>query len=231
MAAKDVVVHALFFAIFAAALHHNIANIFIDGITNSYGGRFKFLTFINLILSAVYYGIALFYDAAKLGLWRNKEANGRGLIIRCRDSLFGSLIFPVSFIVTFAFWGVMAVDSELMLPSNLRPMIPVNGWYNHAAHTAPLLVAFGEMFVIKHPKFPSRRRGCIIYTTFCVTYLSWIMWIALKANIWVYPVLKVLTWPGRAAFLGTAYMFGLCCFFIGCFINSRKTKLQIEKGE
>lgn len=234
MASREAIVHALVFTVFASALYHNIANIFINGVTNSYGGRFKFLTFINLLVSVLYYGLAVLSDVLIfLGLVkRNKEAiSDRLPITKCRDFIFGSLIFPLSFIVTCAFWGVMAVDSELMLPSNLRPMIPIHGFYNHAAHSAPLLLAFLEMYFVQHPHYPSRASGSFFFTVFCVAYLSWIMWIAHFANIWVYPVLKVLTWSGRAVFLGSAYLFGLCSFFLGFAINARKKKFTSKKNE
>lgn len=236
MAAIEAVAHLLFLAVFAATVYHNIANIFIDGVTNSYGRRFKFLTFINLLLSVMYYGLAFFNDVAMyLGRAfksRNKEVkeNSRTLT-KLRDLIFGALVFPLSFIVTFAFWGVMAVDSELMLASNLRHMIPVHGWYNHSAHTCPLILSLMEMFIVNHPYFPSRKRGSLLFTAFCVGYLSWIMWIAHAANIWVYPVLKVLGWSGRSFFLGGAYLFGLSCFILGCFIDSKKRRVTVMKFE
>ena len=232
MAAKESAIHFLFFAIFAATLYHNIANIFISGVTNSYGGRFKFLTFINLLLSVLYYGVAVLNDVANaLRHCKTKEdSSGNGFsLLKFRDLFFGSLTFPLGFIVTIVFWGVMAFDSELMLPMNLRKMIPVHGLYNHCAHSTPLLFSFLEMSIIKHPHFPSKSRGCLLYTSFCVAYVAWIMWIAYRADIWVYPVLKVLSWYGRAAFLGTAYLLGLCGFFIGYFINGIKNRVHIAK--
>jgi len=232
MSAKESVLHLLFFSVFAATLYHNIANIFIDGVTNSYGGRFKFLTFINLNLSVFYYGFALLADLISSQRLPKKESNDpKFSLLAFRDFLFGSLAFPVAFLVTSIFWGVMCYDSELMLSSNLRHMIPVHGYYNHCAHSAPLLLAFLEMILIKHPHFPSKLRGIMFFTVFCVAYISWIMWIAYRANIWVYPFLKVLSWPGRVIFLGSAYIFGLCAFFIGFFINHKKSNKNASKLE
>ena len=234
MAVKESAAHTLFFTIFAATLYYNIANIFIDGVTNSYGGRFKFLTFINIILSVLYYGIALLNDLATAQLFvaRKKDVVKQDFsLLKCRDFLFGSLNFPLSSLVTFTFWGVMAFDSELMLPTNLREKIPVHGLYNHCAHSAPLLCSVLEMFIVNHPHFPSRTGGFLFFTAFCVVYVSWILWIAFKANIWVYPVLKVLSWSGKAVFIGSAYVFGLCGFFIGWFIDMKKRHLHTAKYE
>ena len=230
MAAKETVLHLLFFSVFAATLYHNIANIFIEGVTNSYGGRFKFLTFINLNLSVVYYGFALLADLIS-PLVKKGSSDPKYSLLAFRDFLFGSLAFPVAFLVTSIFWGVMCYDSELMLSSNLRHMIPVHGYYNHCAHSAPLLLAFLEILLVKHPRFPPKRRGILFFTVFCVAYISWIIWIAYRADIWVYPVLKVLSWPGRVIFLGSAYIFGLYAFFIGYFINHKKSNKHASKSE
>lgn len=234
MAVKESAAHTLFFAIFAATLYYNIASIFIDGVTNSYGGRFKFLTFINILLSVLYYGLALLNDLAPAQLLfaRKKDVVKQDVsLLKCRDFMFGSLTFPLSFLVTFIFWGVMAVDPELMLPTNMRAKIPVHGFYNHCAHSAPILCSVLEMFIVNHPHFPSKTRGFLFFTAFCVAYISWILWIAFRADIWVYPVLKVLSWSGRAVFLGSAYVFGLCGFATGCFINTKKRHLHTAKYE
>eukprot|EP00112_Aurelia_sp_Birch-Aquarium-sp1_P018143 Seg429.9 transcript_id=Seg429.9/GoldUCD/mRNA.D3Y31 product="Androgen-induced gene 1 protein" protein_id=Seg429.9/GoldUCD/D3Y31 len=234
MATKEFLVHLVFFLVFASTVYHNIANIFLEGITNSYGGRFKFLTFINLLMSVSYYGYAFVVDCLPTtGLSRKNPEQDcpKTAMVKLRDSIFGSILFPVSSIVTLAFWGVMIVNSELMLPRHLRHIIPVHGLYNHCAHTAPVLLAIAELLLVRHEYYPTRKRGSLFFTVFCVGYLSWIMWIAYHANIWVYPVLKVLSWPARTAFLGSVYLLGLGFFMTGYSLNSCKKVNSVNKLE
>ena len=234
MAAKEFLLHMAFFLVFASTVYHNIANIFLEGITNSYGGRFKFLTFINLLLSVSYYGYAVILDCLPTGLSgrKNRETDClKTAMVKFRDSIFGSILFPVSSIVTLAFWGVMMVNPELMLQRRVQHIIPVHGFYNHCAHTAPVVLAIAELLLVRHQYYPNRKRGSLFFTVFCVAYLSWIMWIAHHANIWVYPVLKVLSWPARAAFLGSVYLLGLGVFLTGYSLNSCKEGNAINKFE
>ncbi|XP_065065845.1 androgen-induced gene 1 protein-like [Rhopilema esculentum] len=229
MASTQRFIHICCFAIFTATLYHNVANIFINGVTNSYGGRFKFLTFINLVISVLYYGLAFVSELWSV-LFHNPEVgNNRTVLKKWRDTIFGSLIFPLSAIVTIAFWGVMVVNSELMLPSRLRHMIPVHGLYNHCAHTAPFILSFIQIFLVRHKDFPSRIKASFGFTLFCIGYVIWILWIAYRADIWVYPVLKVLGWSGRILFLGTAYMLGLTFLFVGHAINTQQHKKSSKK--
>ncbi len=242
MATKiEVLVHAAAFLIFASTIYHNIANIFIKGTTDSYGGRFKFLTFINLLLSVGYYAMAFFGDLFKIGLSfsedsgevnrsSSKKNNGfHSKLIRFRDVMFGAFVFPIAIVVTTAFWGVMAVNSELMLPSHVRHIIPVNGFYNHGAHSLPMIMALIELYFVSHLNYPNKKTGLLLFSFFCIIYVTWLFWVAYRANIWVYPVLQVLSWPGVFAFLGGFYSVGGFFFLIGHRINSCMSTSKREK--
>ncbi len=223
--------HITCFAIFTSTIYHNITKIFIQGTTNSYGGRFKFLTFINLIISCIYYGFASMCDGLKIfGLAsqperkkNGKRANEEDTLSKftaVRDMVFASFIFPFGIIVTAGFWGVMIANPELMLPTRLRHIIPVHGPYNHAAHSLPALLAFMELLLVPHAKYPRKRSGLAFYSLFAALYVSWLFWIAYRANIWVYPVLQAMSLPGVFVFVGSFYLVGGLFFLIGHFINS-----------
>lgn len=47
------------------------------------------------------------------------------IIRKVKDYLFSSLAFPVAFNVGISFWGIYAIDRELVLPKVLDAVFPV----------------------------------------------------------------------------------------------------------
>uniref|UniRef100_A0ACB8FC54 Uncharacterized protein n=1 Tax=Sphaerodactylus townsendi TaxID=933632 RepID=A0ACB8FC54_9SAUR len=93
---------------------------------DTYGGVWKFLTFLNLVLQAVLCGISFLVDVFTL---MEKQRIAK-FVVPFRDLLFGSLAFPVSMFVTSSFWILYLYDRKLVYPESLDAYIPV--WMNHA---------------------------------------------------------------------------------------------------
>ncbi|KAG2461875.1 CSTF1 factor, partial [Polypterus senegalus] len=66
----------------------------------TYGGRWKYLTFINLILQTVYFGVCILADITQLwsSVFRHKES-----LVKVRDNFFALLAFPVGTIILKSF--------------------------------------------------------------------------------------------------------------------------------
>ena len=64
---------------------------------------------------------------------RRKPNGERGTLVRAEDFFFASLSFPIGMFVGLAFWGLYAIDRELVFPLALDKIVPV--WVNHALHT------------------------------------------------------------------------------------------------
>lgn len=115
------------------------------------------------------------------------------------------LAFPLSMFVGLTFWGLYAVDRELVFPKAIDPYFP--SWLNHVMHTNIMLFILIEMYTC-YAKYPSRKLGLTVLLSFMATYLIWIHVIHAYSGLWVYPVLDVLNLPGRLMFF--VGLLGLC---------------------
>ncbi|XP_015213085.1 androgen-dependent TFPI-regulating protein [Lepisosteus oculatus] len=181
-----------------------------------YGGPWKYLTFLNLVLQMVFFGLAALSDfqlpymkgeAKKLHLWK--------------DLLFSVLAFPVGSFVVMVFWGMFMYDRQLVYPDNLDNFFPP--WINHAMHTAVLPLLAVEIVLHRHA-YPKKQNGLATLGIIGVGYLTWVIWIYLTVGVWVYPVLGKFTPAGLAFFflfnmsvVEGLYLFGeaLNCFIWG----------------
>ena len=172
----------------------------------TYGGRFKFLTFINMIFQLVYFNIS---TVTKFHHLVKKQA----LIFEwiC-DIFFACFAFPLAVIVCLLFWGLYATDSHSCTTEEEARIIP--RWLNHYMHSFPAIVVAAELLLFKH-EYPIRRNGIKIILTFCFAYTAWVMWIAYAAGIWVYPFLEKMPLWGVVAFFGCAFVLAVLIYLLG----------------
>ncbi|XP_076457137.1 androgen-induced gene 1 protein-like isoform X1 [Babylonia areolata] len=209
-------------AVYIYSLWFNIMFIYWPGREESstiwtydgYGGKFKYLTFWNFILQTVYFALCVLTMFAgrtasfsPLGL----EQRSSGLQ-RVRDVVHATLVFPVGTFVVSTFWGLYAVDRELVYPKALDSLIP--SWLNHLMHTTVLPLLLVEKYLVYH-QHPRRLNGIFILTAFALVYLVWVLWIAWAADLWVYPVLHVMQNHERAIFISVLLVFFICLYLLG----------------
>ncbi|XP_028667660.2 androgen dependent TFPI regulating protein 1 [Erpetoichthys calabaricus] len=180
----------------------------------TYGGRWKYLTFINLILQTVYFGICILADVTQLwsSVFRHKES-----LVKVRDNIFALLAFPVGAFVVLSFWSIYAFDRELVYPIYLDSIIPQ--WLNHAMHTVILPLLLIELFTTHH-RYPSRKKGILGLICFCCVYLIWIFWVRYASGIWVYPILSHLSPVGLVLFLVVAALGLAPLYLLGEYLNT-----------
>ncbi|KAI8497508.1 Androgen-induced protein 1 protein [Branchiostoma belcheri] len=165
------------------------------------GGPWKYLTYINCMAHTVFFSSCVLADFIE-GVLGKKAAGLR----KVQDFVLASILFPMSMIVMVVFWGIYAVDRELIFPASLDHVIPP--WINHVWHTTIVPVLLLEMYMVHH-KYPSRRAGLTGAVTLGLVYLTWILIVAKVGGFWVYPFMAVMT----------GFQFVLfCCFtaVIGC---------------
>uniref|UniRef100_A0AAV2KD44 Androgen-induced 1 n=1 Tax=Knipowitschia caucasica TaxID=637954 RepID=A0AAV2KD44_KNICA len=181
----------------------------------TYGGSWKFLTFIDLVIQAVFFALCVLIDISSLltraGESREQERQLRKLI-SLRDWIMAVLAFPVGVFVVFTFWSLYLYDRELVYPKLLDNFIPQ--WLNHGMHTTVLPFIIIEMRTTHH-KYPSRPWGLAAVFTFGVGYILWTCWVHNVTGVWVYPVLEKIGPMARLAFfsglcslIGVFYVFG-----------------------
>ncbi len=86
---------------------------------------------------------------------------------------------------------------------------------NHVLHTSVLVLQVLALCSTPHVYPPRRRSGMAVTAALCAGYLAWVFYIAYAGGFWVYPVLKVLSPPARAAFLGASCAVGAAFYVAG----------------
>ncbi|KAI8439458.1 hypothetical protein MSG28_013235 [Choristoneura fumiferana] len=155
--------------------------------------------FTGTMIQTVYFTVALINDVCGSN---EPTPSQKPLIRRIKDSLFSMLAFPVAMFVGTTFWGIYAIDRELILPRSLDAVFPV--WLNHVMHTNIVVFMIIEL-LMSFRMYPARKFGLTVLSTFMLGYAVWIHVIYFNTGVWVYPILAVLNWPMRIAF----YLFGL----------------------
>ena len=146
----------------------------------TYGGKYKFLTSINMILQSVYLILSLL---AHLTRYMNLR--------KFCEFLFTSLIIPLCTLVTGLFWAIFAIDRELVYPSIMDLYIP--NLMNHACHTFIFILMALDLMVIPHFRAVGLKAETITVITVVTLYSSLIIWIKYYAGFWVYPLMRQLS--------------------------------------
>ncbi|XP_078101138.1 androgen-dependent TFPI-regulating protein [Sander vitreus] len=155
-----------------------------------YGGPWKYLTFLNLLLQMFFFGLAALND-----LQPGKKSEST--LNRCKDLLFSVFAFPVGMFVVLLFWTIFAYDRELVYPATIDTFFPP--WINHAMHTFVLPVSLGEVLVQPHI-YPQTKHALAALGGVGLAYLFWIIWVYLSVGIWVYPLLGHFSTAGLMGF-------------------------------
>ncbi|XP_006891693.1 PREDICTED: androgen-dependent TFPI-regulating protein [Elephantulus edwardii] len=172
------------------------------------GGLSKYLTFLNLFLQAIFFGIASLDDVLKR-ITRKKDIP---FLTAFRDLLFITLAFPLSTLVFGFFWTIYLYDRELIYPKAVDDIFPE--WLNHAMHTSILPLVLAEFFIRPHYS-PLKKKGVSIILGVGVAYSARILWIYHETGTWVYPVFAQLSPLGIAVFFSLSYMCGCIVALLG----------------
>ncbi|XP_055386044.1 androgen-induced gene 1 protein-like [Condylostylus longicornis] len=228
-------VHLIAFVQFSYAIYYDYTYVHAKQLEHQhklpaakpFGGKFKFLTFIDAVLQAVYFAICLVND-----FFGSNEvsANNLPLIRKLKDFLLASLAFPIAMNVGITFWTLMAIDRELVFPKALDLIFP--WWLNHIMHTNIMIFISLEMFTTFRV-YPNRRTGLGVLSTFMILYLIWIHIIRYIGGFWVYPILDVLNIYTRIIFFLIILAFTIVLYLFGELVNNliwtRELKLISRK--
>ncbi|XP_014744102.1 PREDICTED: androgen-induced gene 1 protein [Sturnus vulgaris] len=199
----------------------------------TYGGSWKFLTFIDLVIQAVFFGICVLTDLSSL-LTRGNDSQEQERqlkkLISLRDWMMAVLAFPVGVFVVTMFWSIYIYDRELVYPKLLDNFIPA--WLNHGMHTTVLPFVLIEMRTTHH-QYPSRSCGLAAVCTFAVGYILWVCWIHHVTGVWVYPLLEHLSPGVKVIFFAAVTVVINVFYLVGEVLNSYiwDTQKCIEEGK
>ncbi|XP_052837954.1 androgen-induced gene 1 protein [Drosophila gunungcola] len=185
-----------------------------DELKARWGGKFKYLTFLDVILQAIYHSLALLND-----LFGDNRVTGdtKSRLRQARDYVFAAFAFPVAHNVCLSFWAIYMWDRELIFPTALDAIFP--SWLNHVVHTNVALLAIMDLFTCFR-RYPSRLAGIAGNVSFILLYIIWLHIVRYFSGEWVYPILEVLPFYLRYLFLALLVGFNLVCYLLGEFANS-----------
>ncbi|XP_021336569.2 androgen-dependent TFPI-regulating protein [Danio rerio] len=176
-----------------------------------YGGPWKYLTFLNLVLQMVFFGLASVNDLQPVG-----KGSKMSLLCLCKDLLFSVFVFPVGMFVVLLFWLIFAYDRQLVYPASIDNFFPP--WLNHAMHTVVLPILFGEILLEPHV-FPKTKNGLAALGVVGLAYLGWVIWVYCTVGIWVYPLLGLFSHSGLAIFFFLNMLVVSLLFLLGKALN------------
>ena len=188
------------------------AGIFRASLT--YGGRWKFLTYINFWLQVVYFFLAFLTDL--IPGWR-KEVKSR--FKKLRDFLFTTAVFPAAAFVFTTFWTLLTIDKKFLIPPGMDvAKVPGLPLLNHLWHSTILLYALVEMLLVFH-RYPSNAVAAAFIFIYSSCYIAWLVWIVIVSDIWVYPFLKMMPPVLTSVFFAASIFVFLGIYFVGKMIS------------
>ncbi|XP_008551341.1 androgen-induced gene 1 protein [Microplitis demolitor] len=210
--------HVVSFAQFAFSVYYdfNFTIVPKDVIRNfsAYGGKFKFLTFWDAIIQAVFFLLCILNDIYGTNKVVPKETP---LIRRIKDYFHATFSFPLAMFVGITFWALMFIDRELVLPKVLDPYFP--WWLNHLMHTMIMVSTVFEMLIAPR-QYPEKKSGYFGLYALMLTYLVWIHVVYYKSGVWVYPVMEILSFPLRILFFVTLFVFVGLLYYAGNYFDN-----------
>jgi hypothetical protein len=181
----------------------------------TFGGRWKFLTFIDLNLQFVYFTLCFVNALYEFFFKTNSQP---GLMRRLANRIYIHAALPCGTLVVVFFWGIFAVDRDLIYPKKIEEIVP--HYQNHLIHTLPLISGILDTFVTRHKYTPSWFKGAIPTMLLALAYAVWIFVIAHYGGFWVYPVLKALSTVWRGVFIAAGLLFAAIVYKGGNVLNS-----------
>ncbi|XP_054748959.1 androgen-induced gene 1 protein-like isoform X2 [Lytechinus pictus] len=171
-----------------------------------YGGDTKFLTMWCWYFQIVYFFFCCVANVMEMMGMKPQKMH------TMRDWFLSSIAFPVGMMVVSMFWILWSIDRKLVFPKELDEFFPV--WLNHVLHTNVLPILLVDMWLIRH-KPPSKLRGVTTLSLFSALYMAWIFWLGYGVNIWVYPILRVLSGIKFVFFIVLCTTAPLPVYFLG----------------
>lgn len=186
------IVHILGLASFTYSFNFLSANP--NHINSSYGWHFQYLTIIGLSLATLTFVLGLLADLTlnrRLFFFKN--------ILSCCSA-------PMESLITFMYWGLRAIDPELVVPKELELPLPPD----LAFHLIPTLMLVIDLLFLSPPWAISALPAFILSLGIAFTYWFWIEICYSKNGFYPYPLFTLLDTKQRAGlFAASAGLFTL----------------------
>ncbi|CAI2355918.1 unnamed protein product [Caenorhabditis sp. 36 PRJEB53466] len=144
---------------------------------NWYIYKLVMLTNLNFVLDAIFSVLVV------LGFKSRR-------LQRIADFMHFTSIFPVAIVTCGLFWGLYAIDPELVMPDWIAKLIPP--WLNHITHTYPIIFILLDSFFHKRTT-PSNMSCWQTSATLVFIYFMIIGYVRFNDGYWLYPLLALFS--------------------------------------
>ncbi|KAK3928764.1 Androgen-dependent TFPI-regulating protein [Frankliniella fusca] len=162
--------------------------------------RPKFLTMWGLAAQALLFVLCVLHDVTRVF---PPSSPVRRAARALRDLVLVGVSAPIAVTVTAIFWGLFALDRELVMPAALDKVVPL--WLNHAMHTFVLVLVVVQLLAEPHHP-PPLGQALALALAVCGAYLYTLLNEFATTGRWIYPVFEILDWPGRTALLAFTFL-------------------------
>ncbi|CAF1138909.1 unnamed protein product [Adineta ricciae] len=179
------------------ACSFKVEHVVMGELATAPGGKYNFLTILNLHLQVVYFGVCIL----NFFLGTNTVAlEKRSLLQKLRDFLFAGAAFPIGMFVCITFWGLYHIDRKLIHPKEIDGLI--SPLLNHAMHTLPGVAICLESLFHYH-RYPSRILGLLSVVSISIAYVAWIHY--LHHILWLKMPVEKITLTHRFGIISSTY--------------------------
>jgi len=170
-----------------------------------FAGGAKFFTNWNVLFHIVFYASCLYKQMFSRVKFDSRATTKRGLV-------YHAIVFPSSIIVFTTFWGLFAIDRNLIFPKQLEEFLLPH--VNHIVHTLILPGMLIEGAFYHHPR-PKKTSGMVTFFGVLGTYTVWICYIGFAKGFWVYPFLSVMPLAAKFVFFAANAVVGFAIYKLG----------------
>lgn len=128
-----------------------------------------------------------------------------------------SLAFPLAESVLILFWSLNFYNPNLLLSEDAKKVLS-NVYFNHTIHTLPGVAMLLDLIVWKF-EAPNKIAAFKIIFSFCLIYLTSIHLVYYISGIWVYKILRTLSFIDRVMFIILSTLLLFVAFLVGIFLN------------
>lgn len=144
-----------------------------------YGGKFQYITHVTAYIVFFSTGLATMIDALQIatGALENHSSSKKKIsfILMLRNDLISFWSYALCTFVCLMYWGIAAVDLDGIHPVETRPMVPINGYFNHFVHTVPIFYV-NILIALVNYELPSKKKATFYSAILVITYVSWLLY-------------------------------------------------------
>jgi len=175
-------------------------------------GQWKYLTHMNVAIQTGLFALSALDDILEV-----ISPDNRKITKMIKDFIFSTIGFPVGVFVSVSFWGLYAIDRDLVFPDELDQFFPPIT--NHMMHTVPALTLLMELCLYHH-QYPPKEAGIGMIALFMAFYYTIIVMAHKYTGVWVYGLFDVISTWQRYLIVALFTLVTIMFYFVGEAITS-----------